>query len=213
MKVEMGESLIYSWLRHVKGCQIVQTNWKISPCWTPLHENELENIMDESKEYFKNVYEYDIYGKTSSVKQLLKQAESDVFGITGQERNRKIYAVDVAFHEGGLNYKNPIKTASKITAKYFRTAMCIYGYLDIKEAEIIFASPKISNSFLEKIKPCIKDVQEMMNDRGFCFHFDLIANEDFRVNILEPVLGVSKKAKDTTELFLRSYQMLQMFEM
>lgn len=53
----------------------------------------------------------------------------------------------------------------------------------------------------------------MMDDRGFCFHFDLIANEDFRVNILEPVLGVSKKAKDTTELFLRSYQMLQMFEM
>ena len=28
MKIEMGESLFYSWLRHVKDCQIVQTNWK-----------------------------------------------------------------------------------------------------------------------------------------------------------------------------------------
>ena len=30
MKIEMGESLLYSWLRHVKECQIVQTNWKVS---------------------------------------------------------------------------------------------------------------------------------------------------------------------------------------
>lgn len=30
MKIEMGESLFYSWLRHVKECQIVQTNWKVS---------------------------------------------------------------------------------------------------------------------------------------------------------------------------------------
>ena len=26
MKIEMGESLIYSWLRHEKLCQLVQTN-------------------------------------------------------------------------------------------------------------------------------------------------------------------------------------------
>jgi len=31
MKIEMGESLLYSWLRHVKECQIAQTNWKVSP--------------------------------------------------------------------------------------------------------------------------------------------------------------------------------------
>ena len=33
MTQEMGESLIYSWLRHVKGCQIVQINWQLSPTW------------------------------------------------------------------------------------------------------------------------------------------------------------------------------------
>ena len=30
MKIEMGKSLPYSWLRYVKECQIVQTNSKIS---------------------------------------------------------------------------------------------------------------------------------------------------------------------------------------
>ena len=38
MKLEMGESLFYSWLRHVKGCQIVQTNWKISSSWQRKHD-------------------------------------------------------------------------------------------------------------------------------------------------------------------------------
>ena len=30
MKIEIGESLISSYLSHVEGCRIVQTNWKKS---------------------------------------------------------------------------------------------------------------------------------------------------------------------------------------
>ena len=30
MKIEMGESLIYSWLRHEKLCQLVQTTESLS---------------------------------------------------------------------------------------------------------------------------------------------------------------------------------------
>ena len=44
MKIEMGESLFYSWLRHVKECQIVQTNWTTSGQWNLLHEDKLEEI-------------------------------------------------------------------------------------------------------------------------------------------------------------------------
>lgn len=33
MKIEMGESLLLSWLRHIKECQLVQTNWKPSAKW------------------------------------------------------------------------------------------------------------------------------------------------------------------------------------
>lgn len=41
MKIEIGESLFYSWLRHVKECQLVQMNWKASPEWQLQHEEEL----------------------------------------------------------------------------------------------------------------------------------------------------------------------------
>ena len=30
MKIDIGESLVNSYLRHVKGCRIVQQNWKPS---------------------------------------------------------------------------------------------------------------------------------------------------------------------------------------
>jgi len=30
MKIEMGESLMLSWLKHAKSCKITQLNWKPS---------------------------------------------------------------------------------------------------------------------------------------------------------------------------------------
>lgn len=44
MKIEMGESLFYSWLRHVKECQVVQMNWKPSPSWQLQNEEELKRF-------------------------------------------------------------------------------------------------------------------------------------------------------------------------
>ncbi len=47
MKIEMGESLFYSWLRHVKGCQTVQTNWKPSTCWDiPEYNKKMARLRD-----------------------------------------------------------------------------------------------------------------------------------------------------------------------
>ena len=43
----MGESLFYSWLRHVKECQIVQTNWTTSSQWQLNNEDRLEEIMTQ----------------------------------------------------------------------------------------------------------------------------------------------------------------------
>jgi hypothetical protein len=52
MKIEMGESLFYSWLRHAKECQIVQTNWTTSGQWKLYHEDELNKIKSETEKFF-----------------------------------------------------------------------------------------------------------------------------------------------------------------
>lgn len=212
MKIEMGESLFYSWLRHVKECQIVQTNWTTSGQWPLLHDDELEEIKSVTDNYFHEKYGYDIYKKTASLSQLLQQAESDAIGIAVQDGFNKVFAVDVAFHGAGLNYGDRVSTIQKIIRKYLRTAMCIYGYLDTRDAEIIFASPKINRSVLEGVLPCIEDMQKIMDGLHFHFRFRILANKDFRDKVLLPILKVSNGVADTNELFIRGYQMVQMFD-
>ena len=211
MKIEMGESLFYSWLRHVKECQVVQTNWKTSKQWSLQHEAELAKVMAETKQYFKEKYNYEIYKKTASLSQLLQQAECDALGIAIRDGKTQIYAVDVAFHEGGLLYGSKQETVMRVLVKCLRTAMCIYGYLDSKDAEIYFASPKIYNSTLELLVPCFEDMQNLMNTLGFSFRFGVFANTDFQEQVLNPILQLSHDVVDTSELFLRSYRLLQMF--
>ncbi|MBR1844522.1 MAG: hypothetical protein IJ790_02215 [Lachnospiraceae bacterium] len=212
MKIEMGESLFYSWLRHVKECQIVQTNWKTSSKWFLQNEEKLNIIKNESDKFFKEKYGYSIYKGTSSLSQLLQQAECDVIGISvNGEGKDEICAIDVAFHEAGLNYGDSDTTIMKVINKSLRTAMCIFGYLGIKSANIIFASPKINRSIMDKLELCIKDIQELMDRLGYQFKFELIANSDFLNRVLNPMLEASDEVADTSELFLRSYQMLQMF--
>ena len=212
MKIEMGESLFYSWLRHVKECQIVQTNWTTSSQWQLSYEDRLKEIMTQTDKFFSDKYGYSIYKKTSSLSQLLQQAECDAIGIEVQGGTNKIYAVDVAFHEAGVNYGGREATIKKIIAKSLRTAMCIYGYLGAQEAEIIFASPKINKSILDGVSPCLVDMQKIMDELGFRFIFRIIANDDFRDKVLAPILKASNGVADTNELFIRSYQMMQMFE-
>ncbi len=212
MKIEMGESLFYSWLRHVKECQIVQMNWTTSSQWQLAHEDQLEEIMSLTDKYFSDKYGYSIYKKTASLSQLLQQAECDAVGVEVQNNKNRIYAVDVAFHESGVNYGGREATIQKIIAKCLRTAMCIYGYLGAQEAEIIFASPKINKSILDGVTPCLADMQEIMNELGFRFVFRIIANEDFRDKVLAPIIKASNGVADTNELFIRGYQMIQLFE-
>lgn len=210
MKIEMGESLLYSWLRHVKECQIVQTNWKVSPKWELKNADKLIEVMEKTNEYFENKYGYLIY-KNNSLDQLLIQAEVDVLGISIDDEGNHIYAIDVAFHEAGLNYGSKEETVTRVIKKCVRTAMCIYGYIDTGSAEIIFASPKINPSVIIELEPRINELNDLLCSLGLNFTTRMIANEEFNGKILEPILVSSGGISDTSELFLRGYQMYSMF--
>lgn len=208
MKIEVAESLLYSWMRHVKDCKIVQTNWKVSSKWKFDHIPDLEKHMSEIEEFLMRKYRFDIFKKNASLNQLVNQGECDVIGINVIDNEMMVYAADVAFHRAGLNYGENIQ---KVSEKLVRTAFCIYGFTGLKNAEIIFACPKISDKQKEKIKDCVEDIQKKFNDWGFEYSFKFIANEDFFLTILEPVRLVSSKVEDTGELFMRSLQLLDMF--
>ncbi len=206
MKIEMAESLIYSWLRHEKKCQLVQNNWKASPNWKLVSDKKLQKLLDDSRKerFFEN--------QSISLQQIIKQAESDAIGISIQDNNNIVYAVDVAFHENGLNYGSKKKTIKKICEKCLRTAMCLYGFVNIKRAEIIFASPKVGRTIEGDLQQSVNKINQIIKNNNLDYCVQLIANDAFKQKILDPVLKLNKSVADTSELFLRSYQLTQMFD-
>ena len=211
MKIEIGESLLLSWLKHIKECQIVQTNWKPSKKWQFKNKEVLIELMNNSNKLFLDKYGYDLYKGNASIEQLIQQAEIDVVGISFDEDSTQIYAIDVAFHEAGLNYGSREETVTRIIKKCLRTAMCIYGYYSLKEGTIIFTSPKINQSVLNDIIPCIEDMNTVLDQIGLNYKIRVIANDEFNEKILAPVLNVLDSVADTSELFMRSLQMYNMF--
>lgn len=210
MKIEMGESLFYSWLRHVKECQVVQTNWKASPSWTLQNEDALRRLMETTDKHFQSKYGYGLY-KNNSLSQLLMQAEIDILGICMADDRVKIHAIDVAFHESGLNYGDRKETVSRVTKKIVRTALCLIGYFGVTRGDVIFASPKIHNAVIGDLEPCIAELNCLFRDCGYEFDARIIANEDFNELILTPIQIASDGVSDTSELFMRGFQLVKMF--
>jgi len=224
VKIEMGESIILSWLKHVKGCQIVQTNWKPSQSWDVQNKSIIENLLKESTEEFKK---YDLFKPKESkeskesnigIDQILKQAEIDLIGISfgnenckecKQSKESKIYAVDIAFHEDGLNYSKG-KTMSKVLMKYIRTAMCLCGYYGVKEGTIIFASPRIGQALTDELLKNIENLKRIISKCNLNYKIILYANDEFRKSIMEPISAVLGNVADTSELYMRSLQMFKL---
>ena len=76
MKIEIAEILVASYLKHVEGCRIVQTNWKTSGNW-----NITEYDKEQALELFEKIKQSSLLSsifKNNSFEQLIKQAEIDV---------------------------------------------------------------------------------------------------------------------------------------
>ena len=203
MKIEIGESLIYSWLRHIKKCQITQLNWKASQEWdTTITDNLLELT-----ENISSKFNYP-FGKTKDLSSIIKQSEIDAIGF--DFITNTIYGIDVAFHSNGLGYADNVKRVAK---KILRTVLIFELYFENSyEKKVIFATPKANPKENEKILNRIEEIKQFLKEKDFDTQIDFIANDRFKKEILTPVLSLSEKVADTAELFLRSYQLIQLFD-
>lgn len=205
MKIEIGESLIYSWLKHVKNCHIVQTNWKVSSNWE--RENSVhDKVMDLFQTLKKDMEFSDVF--KTELDQTLKQAETDVIGL---DSNNNVYFVDSAFHESGLTYGSKLETKNRVFKKLLRAYLTALEFFPDRNYKIIFASPKV----IHGTKKIITDYFEVLNSRygNEKVLFEFYADETFRDEILLPTLKKTENEADTAELFLRSCKMLDMFNL
>jgi len=205
MKIEVAESLVYSYLKHVEGCRIVQTNWKTSAKWEITEYDTyqarilFEKISDSTT--FKGIF------KNNSFDQLIKQAEIDVLGLNTAENS--IFGIDVAFHEAGLNYGGAVETSERVLKKIFRTIFIMQSYFkDFDKFNSYFLTPKANPSHENSLRQLIQEANEIINDESISIR--LITNEDFFDKIVTPVLREIEEVNDTAELFSRVFKLLQL---
>lgn len=200
MKIEIGESLCLSYLKHVKKCVLYQTNWKSSSQWENFNEEIVEDIFRKTTghEQFKNVF------KQNDLHQLLKQAEIDALGM---DQGRKIYAVDIAFHGNGLNYGGTEETTERVVKKCIRSYLILLSYFPDREYEIIFAAPKVHPATEDAIRKIFDELESIFPDGNVVFKY--FSNESFSNEFLATTIRENKEDSDTGELFMRAYSLLQ----
>jgi len=205
LKIEIGENLIYSYLRHVEGCRIAQTNWRTSGKWaiTDYDKEQAKFLFNKIKQSpsFINVF------KSNSFEQLIKQAEIDVLGLNVTESS--IFGIDVAFHFAGLNYGDPEETALIVMKKIFRTIFVMQSYFkEFNKFNSYFVTPKTNRATKTPIDNLLKEAKEIINDDSISIEF--ITNEDFYTYIIESLKKFNADENDTAELFSRAIKLLQL---
>jgi len=199
MKIEIGESLIYSFLRHEKNCLITQTNWKPSGNWI---------VPEEIKEIA--IYEFDKINKhhafseifKTDLSQTIKQAEIDVLGI---DQNNEIYAFEVAFHENGLQYGGKIETRNRVFKKLLRSYITLKYYFPNQKRSIAFCSPKVNPATEQHIKDYYEVLTHDFQTENTRFYY--YSNEKFCSEIAQKTLLKTISEADNSELFARSIKL------
>lgn len=212
MKIEVGESVLYSWLRHVQGCAVTQLNWKTSPHWVaPAVElRTMRSLAEAVQNNFRGV-NWVIFKNDQDLSQALRQVECDAIGIKTEENGFSVYAMESAFHENGLNYGGREVTCAKVVSKLVRVAIALNLYMRGCRHSVIFVSPKISDAIQTDLTRALEQVSDIFEAHGYPCDFQLIGNDDYLNTILHPVVGVSQTVSDTSELFLRSLQLMQIY--
>ena len=200
MKIEIGESLCYSYLRHVKRCWLVQMNWKTSEHWDRQKpDSELESLFESMRERFDP--DGSVFKQTKDVGQFLKQGEIDVVGV---DQDESIHAMEIAFHEHGLNYGGGV--ANRVVKKLLRTVLILRAYHPARRLHIYFASPVVHPAARQPLEKAFAKLRGEYPE----IEWRLLINHAFAEQLVRPTLHKAMSVADTSELFVRSAKLLEL---
>ena len=203
MKIEIGESLGCSYLRHVMQCWLVQANWKTSEHWIRQKSDaDLEAMFLGIKQRFDN--DGNVFKQTNNAAQFLKQGEIDVVGV---DQNGGIHAMEIAFHEAGLNYGGGAD--NRVLKKLLRTLMILRAYHPSDARfSVYFVSPKVNPG----VQKPLEHLFGALRAEYPAVAWHLLTNENFTEQMLKPTLQKSSTVADTSELFVRAAKLLELTE-
>lgn len=203
----VGESVIESYLKHIKGCIICYTNWTNGKTFEK--DKDLETIYEE---LYKNNPDVNKYftsrGVQRTLKSLINETEIDVIGFDKD----KVYIADVAFHSNGLGYSD---NEERVFKKLFRFCLVSLHYFsEYKTIEIIFASPFVRKNDLKGLDENIDNIKNLFNkffnEKEKKLDVKHIVNEKFRDEIISPLIDNQNNQRVLdSEFFLRSVLLIK----
>ena len=233
MKIEMSESLVASWLKHVKHCIVVNTNWKASPYWTSaVPDAQIGEIYNAAVDYF-NEHALMILDSPNGPDEagtvwqnMLLLAECDAVGLAhaNNEGGTLVYAVESAFHRDGVHYPKKKRsweqlnlpparvTAWNVALKMFKNALSMYRWYGVRDAHVVFVAPRSSGPVEAEILNACNHVITFYQQQGFGFDFEFYfehaapgAAGTFSECVKDPVNLAATIVDDTSELYLRGH--------
>lgn len=201
MKIEIGESLAGSYLRHVERCWLVQANWKASEHWERSQTDaELETLFQGMKRRFDRTGI--VFKQTKDAAQLLKQGELDIVGV---DLKGDVHAMEVAFHEAGLRYYGG--NVNRVLKKMLRALLILQAYLPPQTTRhISFLSPKVNSADQQSLEKTFAALRKEYPET----EWSLIINGGFAEQIVKPTLEKASDVADSAELFARSAKLLEL---
>lgn len=209
MKIEMCEQLACAWLRYVKDCQVVQTNWTPSPDEAQyVGHSKIEDIVNLCREVLGEDYERTF--KKSTPTQIFSQCEIDVMGVRLEGQTvEKVYLVDTAFHVNGLGYDD---NEARVTKKILRAALVAAVVFPDSPLHIIFASPKVRRKDEEDLNRVSDMLRGLFRERSMDVEISIIMNAGFASEMLSPLVQKAGSVNDSSMLFLRALQLCDLMK-
>ncbi len=214
MKIEVGKSLISSWLMHAKSCQVVQTNWKPSIDTIEVHDEELldEIINDIHNKFFVEM-NYELFNTSKRARDIIQDKTINLLGLELDHAEvKKLYAIEAIFVEDGIKHGKSSDIIEDILRQMMAMTVASLGYFSCKNCEMVFASPIVSQTVSEKLDEICETLTGYFNGKwNMNFTFRVICNNAFKSRIVDVIHALSESIIDDSELYMRSIQIYNNF--
>jgi hypothetical protein len=205
MKIEIGEFLILSWLRHVRGCVVTQMNWSPSPAWAVARERELRAAFEAVRRFSDDTIGRSSFG-TIDFESFVRHARIDVLGLRLDRDCGGIeaIAVDSAINDTELPHGNAEETIVRLIERMTRAGFALAAYLNPHQASVVFATPWLAKAVRQEVQRHLALLEtrlaEQRDQAMSRLRFRVIADADFADEIVQPVLQHVDAVADSSGL-------------
>jgi hypothetical protein len=202
MKIEIGEFLILSWLRHVRGCVVTQMNWSASPAWAVAHGPELRATFEAVRRFAADTIGRSSFGQVD-FESFVRHASIDVLGLRVDRDGggTEAIAVDSAINDTELPHGNAEETIVRLIQRMTRAGFALAAFMELRQATVVFATPWLATAVRQEVQRHLALIELRLAEQhgpGMPhLRFRVIADGDFADEIVQPVMEHVGAVADT----------------